>query len=107
MYGTDAAAVDELLRSLPDFSRRLHPRLPHLAGEVVWAARHDMARTVEDVLARRIRALFLDARAALDMAPTAAAILAKELGRDAAWHDEQLRAFRELARGYLPDQQSR
>jgi glycerol-3-phosphate dehydrogenase len=64
-----------------------------------------MARTVEDVLARRMRALFIDARAAFDMAPSVAALLAKELGRDEAWQKEQLCSFRELASGYLPGQQ--
>ncbi len=102
MHGTDAAKVDELIRSSPELFQPLHPRLPHFAGEAVWAARHEMARTVEDVLARRMRALFLDARAALDMAPPVAALLAKELGRDEAWQKEQLRSFRELASGYLP-----
>lgn len=104
-HGTDAAKVDELLRSSPEFSQPLHPRLPYFAGEVIWAARHEMARTVEDVLARRLRALFLDARAALEMAPAVGAFLAKELGRNAAWEEEQLRAFRKLASGYLPDPQ--
>jgi glycerol-3-phosphate dehydrogenase len=104
-HGTNAAKVDELLRSSPEFSRRLHSRLPYFAGEVIWAARHEMARTVEDVLARRLRALFLDARAALEMARPVAALLAKELGRDAAWEEEQLRGFRDLASGYLPDSQ--
>lgn len=103
MHGSDAAKVDALLRSLPEFSLQLHPRLPYFAGEVIWAARHEMARTVEDVLARRMRALFLDARAAAEMAPTVAMLLAKELGWDAAWQVEQLRSFRELATGYLAD----
>ena len=47
---------------------QLHPALPYIAAEVVWAARDEMARTVEDVLARRTRALFLNARAAMAMA---------------------------------------
>ena len=95
--------MDALLGSSPEFSQPLHPRLSHHAGEVAWAARHEMARTVEDVLARRMRALFLDARAALEMAPQVAALLATELGRDAVWQSEQLRDFRELAAGFLPD----
>jgi glycerol-3-phosphate dehydrogenase len=103
-HGTDAPKVDELLRSSPEFSRPLHPRLPYLAGEVAWAARHEMARSVEDVLARRLRALFLNARAAVEMAPVVAVLLAKELGRDGAWQEEQLRGFRELASRYLPEQ---
>ena len=94
--------MEELIALVPELSEPLHPRLPHQAGEVVWAARHEMARTVEDVLARRMRTLFLDARAALEMAPTVAALLAKELERTAAWQEEQLLSFHELALRYLP-----
>ncbi len=79
----------------------MHPALPHCGAEVVWAARFEMARTVEDVLARRTRSLFLNARAAMDMAPKAAGLLARELGRDKAWQAAQVAAFRELAKGYL------
>jgi glycerol-3-phosphate dehydrogenase len=68
---------------------------------VVWAARFEMARTVEDALARRTRALFLNARAAIEMAPAAARLLARELGREEAWQDAQVDAFRKLASGYL------
>jgi glycerol-3-phosphate dehydrogenase len=74
--------------------------------DVVWAARYQMARTVEDVLARRTRWLFLRARLAVQAAPLVATILARELGRDDAWIDQQLIAFRELARSYLPPGES-
>ena len=67
----------------------------------MWAARFEMAHTVEDVLARRTRALFLDVRAAIEAAPAVADLLAKELGRDAAWKARQLEEFGEIARGYL------
>jgi len=67
----------------------------------VWAARFEMARTVEDVLARRARALFLNARAAIEMAPRVAELLARELRHDAAWIDREAASFRELAKGYL------
>jgi glycerol-3-phosphate dehydrogenase len=60
-----------------------------------------MARTVEDVLARRTRALLLDARASIEAAPTAARLLARELGRDADWEKAQVRAYGALARGYV------
>ena len=60
-----------------------------------------MARRLEDVLARRTRALFLDARAALRMAPEVAALMAEELGRDQAWVDAEVARFRELAAGYI------
>ena len=74
--------------------------LPYVAAEVVWAAREEMARTVEDVLARRTRALFLNARAAIRMAPRVAALMARELGRDAAWETAQVGAFERTARGF-------
>jgi glycerol-3-phosphate dehydrogenase len=66
------------------------------------AIRGEMARTVEDVLARRTRTLFLDGREAMAQAPAVAAALAAELGRDAEWERAQLSAFQEVARGYLP-----
>ena len=80
---------------------RLHDRLPYRVAEVAWAARYEMARTVEDVLARRTRALFLDARAALDAAPAVAACLAAELGCDEAWQQSQVMAFAAVANGYV------
>ncbi len=80
----------------------LHPALPYGEGDVRRAVRHEMARTVEDVLARRTRALFLNAAAATAMAPRVAAILATELGRDETWAAAQVATFAELARGYVP-----
>jgi glycerol-3-phosphate dehydrogenase len=100
-YGSDAGRIEEIARAEPGLAARLHPRLPTIGAEIAWHARHEMARTVEDVLARRSRALFLDARAAMEMAPRAAEILARELGRPPAWQREQVTAFRELAAGYL------
>jgi glycerol-3-phosphate dehydrogenase len=102
VYGSDAEALRRLLAERPEWDEPLHPALPYRAGEVVWAARCEMARTVEDVLARRTRALILDARASLAAAPRVAALLAAELGRDAAWQRDQVRQFGELAQGYLP-----
>jgi glycerol-3-phosphate dehydrogenase len=102
MYGADAPA---LLAFVNQDSRRaapLHPRLPYLCGQVLWAVRHEMARTVEDVLSRRTRSLLLDARASIEAAPLVAELMAPELGRDAAWAQSQVEEFRTLARGYLP-----
>ena len=82
-------------------SRRLHPDLPLTADDVLHAARHEMARTVEDVLSRRSRALLLDAKAATEAAPAVAALLTKEFGRGSVWEAEQVAVFRELAKGYL------
>jgi glycerol-3-phosphate dehydrogenase len=101
LYGSDALHIRDLARSEPQLEEPLHPALPYTGAEVVWAARFEMARTVEDVLARRTRALFLEARAAMEMAPKVAALLARELGRDEAWRRAQVRGFHALAQGYL------
>jgi glycerol-3-phosphate dehydrogenase len=102
VYGTDAGKIERLAKENPTLGEGLHPALPYLKAEVVWAAREEMARTLEDVLARRTRALFLNARASLEMAPTVADLLASELGWDDRMKERQLSEFRALARHYLP-----
>jgi glycerol-3-phosphate dehydrogenase len=101
VYGADAELVEALARENPAWSERLHPRLPYRGVHVVFAVRHELARTLEDVLARRTRALLLDARASIEIAPAVAELMAHELGRDAAWARAQVEAYRALARGYL------
>lgn len=81
-------------------SERLHPDLPYTREHVVSAVRYEIARTVEDVLARRTRALFLNARAAIELAPVVAEILAAELGKDQAWCESEVESFGKLASGY-------
>jgi glycerol-3-phosphate dehydrogenase len=101
VYGSDAASIQFLMKSDEKLGKRLHPALPIHAAQVVWAARHEMARTLDDVLSRRTRALPLNAKAAVEMAPEVVKILAKELNKDDAWQQEQLRQFTEIARHYL------
>jgi glycerol-3-phosphate dehydrogenase len=101
VYGSDAAGIRELIRANPTLGRKLHPALSYMQAEVIWAVRHEMARTIEDVLARRMRALFLNARAALEMAPTVAELMAAELGRDGAENEKQLTAFQGVVRNYV------
>jgi glycerol-3-phosphate dehydrogenase len=105
-YGSDAAEVSEMMRERPDLSQPLHEALPICGAEVVWAARREMARTVDDVLARRTRALYLNTRAALAMAPAVARLLAAEMGRDEAWQQQQIAAFSEIAASFIPGPQS-
>jgi glycerol-3-phosphate dehydrogenase len=100
-YGSVASALRELMDGSPELSRTLHASLPLSAAQVAWAVRHEMARTVDDVLARRTRALFLDARAAVDLAPEVARLMAAELGRDRAWVEDQVNQFRAVAQRYL------
>jgi glycerol-3-phosphate dehydrogenase len=100
LYGSDAPAVQALGAADPTLGAPLDAALPYTGAEVVWAARHEMARTVEDVLARRCRALFLNARSAARMAPTVARLLAHELGYDEAWQRAQVDDFTRLSRQY-------
>ncbi len=100
-YGRDAARIRAVFREKSSYRDLLHPALTAQQGEVIWHARHEMARTVEDVLARRTRSLLLNARASIETAPLVARLLAQELGRDAAWAASQVKAYTALARGYV------
>lgn len=95
-YGADAPAI----RALGD-AVKIHPLLTLTAAEVRWHAREEMARSVEDVLARRSRSLLLNARASIEAAPAVARILAEEIDRDEAWIHAQIEAYTALARGYV------
>ena len=101
-YGAEAPSVAALLREDPRHGETIHPALEVKAGEVVWAARREMARSVEDVLSRRTRALVLDARAALEAAPSVASLLGETLGKSEVWRRAQVRAFERVARTYIP-----
>jgi glycerol-3-phosphate dehydrogenase len=98
---SDSAELEQWVTTEPALGAPLHSRLSYRGVEVRRAVRREMARTVEDVLARRTRALFLDAQAAIEMAPQVAAMMRTELGRGGNWECEQVVAFTKLARGYL------
>lgn len=102
-YGADASELATFMREGDRGEERIHPDLDVRRGEVSWAARREMARTVEDVLSRRTRSLVLDAHASREAASTVADLLAVELGHGTDWVAEQTRAFEVLAAGYLPD----
>jgi glycerol-3-phosphate dehydrogenase len=101
VYGSDVPKIKALIGQNPELGEQLHPDLPYLKAEVVWAVREEMACSVEDVLARRTRALLLDARASVMMAPVVAAIMAQELGYDKAWEEEQVQLYTSFASGYI------
>lgn len=101
VYGSDAVALEGLISENDSFGERIHPMLPYKKGEVVWHVRNEMARTVEDVLSRRTRALLLDAKASIEMAPVVARLIADELGRGKEWEHEQVSLYRTLAKTYI------
>ena len=104
VYGSDMDSLRELQKENAGWKNPLHPMLEYTAAEVIWAVREEMARTVDDVLARRTRALFLNARAAIEMAPAIARLMATELNRDREWEKEQIVSFGKIAGGYLPSE---
>jgi len=106
-YGADAHRILELISSEPGTGDRVHPDLELTKAEVVWACREEMARTVDDVLARRSRSLLFDARAAARAAEPVARLIAEELGREQAWIRTQVNEFETLAKSYLPPRATR
>lgn len=100
-YGSDLNEIKLLMKEEPELQDKLHENYWHIKAEVVWAVRNEMARTIEDFLARRIRMLFMDARAAIQMAPEVAELMRQELNKDAQWAEKQVETFTELANQYL------
>lgn len=101
VYGSDACRVRELLLENPEWENTLHPSLTIPEATVIWAVREEAARTVEDFLARRSRALFLNAQAAIEMAPRVAALMAMELGKNKEWEICQVHQVTHLARQHF------
>ena len=101
IYGADIPAIKALMESDKRMAEKLHPKYDYTVAEVVWAVREEMALDVEDVLARRVRLLFLDARVAVEIAPKVAQIIARELGYGRTWIDGQVKAFTELSKHYI------
>ena len=101
IYGDHYADIEDLIRKNPDAGLALDPRLPYSRAEIQWICRNEMPVNLEDVLARRTRALYLDARASMDIAPVVASLMATETGCDSLWEKEQVDAFRRLAENYI------
>lgn len=101
VYGTDAEEIRSFIASSPTLGEKLHPQYTYSVGEIIWIVRNEMALTPEDVLARRLRILFLDAKAALEMAPRTARIIAAERQKDQQWIDMQIQSFSELTSNYI------
>ncbi len=101
VYGADIPELKQLIVQNSTLGEQIHPDLPYLKAEVIWAVRKEMARTIDDVLARRTRALFLDAKASIEMAPIVAELMAKEMGKKYSWVQAQVAAYNKNAQGYI------
>ena len=101
IYGTDRSKIEAMIAENPALGKKLHPDFPYNEAEVTWAIRNEMVETVEDILSRRLRVLFIDAQAAIEMSKKVASILGKELNADQDWEDNQVEIFNKLALGYI------
>lgn len=103
LYGSDARDILALAEANPEYKEKLHPGLPHILAEVVWIVRNEMPQTIEDVLGRRLRVLFLNSKAAIEMAPKVAEVLAEELHKDTQWKAKEIKKFISVAQNYLAE----
>ncbi|MFC5456314.1 glycerol-3-phosphate dehydrogenase/oxidase [Prosthecobacter fluviatilis] len=101
VYGSDAAEIRALASENPAWAAKVHPRLDLIGAEVIFHARHEMARTVGDVLARRSRSLLLDAQASMSAAPHVAALMAPQLSWTPEKTSHEVDRFQKLACGYI------
>jgi len=101
VYGSDAPKLQDLFREDKKYGEKIHPKLNIQAGEVIWATRNEMSRTIEDFLARRTRALLMDAKASIEMAPKVADLMAGELNLKRTWKKAQVKNYQKMAKAYL------
>jgi glycerol-3-phosphate dehydrogenase len=101
-YGSDWPAIEALTLNDPSLKEKIHERLPYTKAEIVWAVQQEMCMTIEDALARRTRALLLDAKAAVEAAPLVASIMAGLMHKDENWIKEQITSFKKISKSYIP-----
>lgn len=101
IYGSDAIAIQELIKKNESYKEKLHPKFATVIGEIIWAVRNEMARTVDDFLSRRTRILLMDAKASMEAAPKVAEIMAKEFCKDNIWVNQQIEEFNLIAKNYI------
>ena len=100
IYGSNAFQVEDLIREHPELGGLIHEKLPYTKAEIVWICRNEMPFTLEDMLARRTRALILDARASAEAGPSVAALMAKELGFSKTWQENEISKYSDLIKIY-------
>jgi glycerol-3-phosphate dehydrogenase len=102
-YGTDEIGIKELIKKDNTLGELIHPSSLYMKAEIIWAVQNEMCMSVEDALARRTRALLLDAKAAIESASLVAGLMAKEMNKDEYWKKEQINNFNFIAKNYLPN----
>lgn len=98
VYGSD---IEKIIALNPNGNTSLATTFHITENQIQWAVEQEMAVTIEDVLARRVRGLFLDAKESLRIAPTVARLMAKFMNTNQQWETEQLKSFESLAQNYI------
>ncbi len=101
-YGSDEKGIQSIIQTDKTLAQQIHRSLPFIKAEIIWAVRNEMCMKVEDFLARRTRALFLDARSAIESAPLVAEMMAKEMSKIDEWIKNEIDNFNSMAKNYLP-----
>ena len=93
--------MQEILKHDASLAEKIHANYSFTKAQIVYAVKYEMAICIEDILARRIRLLFLDARIAIELAPMVASIIAPYLQKDKNWEAAEVKSFTELAEQYI------
>ncbi len=101
IYGDHSADIEKLIAENPASGIPIDPRLPYTRAEILWICRNEMPFNVEDILARRTRSLFLNARASAEIATEVTSMMAKEFGYDLKWEKEQIESYNKLVKNYI------
>jgi glycerol-3-phosphate dehydrogenase len=101
IYGKGAVEIKKLIQKDPDLGKPVHDDLPYTTAEIIWICRNELVSIPEDILARRTRSLFLNARASIEMVPAIAEIMAIQMGFNGQWQQSESENFRLLASRYL------
>jgi glycerol-3-phosphate dehydrogenase len=101
-YGADEEGIHSIITTDRTLAEQIHPELPFVRAEILWAVRNEMCMRVEDFLSRRTRALLLDAKASIESAPFVAELMAKETSQDEDWIKNEIDSFNSIAKNYLP-----
>jgi glycerol-3-phosphate dehydrogenase len=101
IYGDHYVDIERMISENPELGIPVDPRLPYTSAEILWICRNEMPLRLEDILARRTRSLFLNARASAEIAPVVAGFMASEFGYDQKWQEEQVESYKELVKNYI------
>ena len=101
IYGDKSSEIEKMISEKPGLGIPIDPRLPYTKAEMIWICKNEMPFTIEDILARRTRALFLNARASSDIATEVAGLMAEELGYNMKWQKEQVESYNQLVKNYI------